>query len=51
MPWTTDGVGEAAAAAEGRAVGTLGPAPAAAAEEASVVAEAGSAVEEVGPVA
>ena len=41
MPWTAAGVGEAAAAAEGRAAGMLGPAPAVAAGEAPAAAELG----------
>ena len=41
MPWTTEGAGEAAAVAEGREAGTLGPAPAAAVGEAPTAGEVG----------
>ena len=41
MPWTVAGAGEVATTAEGRAIGTLGPAPATAAWEAPMVKELG----------
>ena len=50
VPWTVAKAWEAAAAAEARAVGTLGPAPAAATRKAPAAGELGSAAV-LGPVA
>ena len=49
MPWTVTGAGEAPTAAEGRTVGTMGPAPAEAAGVAPTAGEARAA--ELGPAA